>query len=194
MINYPSRKAFYEKYVVHTKRLAIAFLLLGLAGIIFPVFMGTFVAVFVGWLLFFSGIFTAYYTYQNDKKSLLGWLKALLFILAGLYMIIRPPDGASALALVVAVYLFIDAAINFWLAFTLKPAINKFWAVINGLVSTILGALFVYYSVHPVAAAWLLGIYVGISLLFDAFMLWQLSKGADKIIVEEIVVEEEEKA
>ncbi len=191
MINYPQRKAFYEKYVVHTKRLAIAFLLLGLAGIIFPVFFGNFIAVFVGWLLFFSGIFTGYYTYQNDKKSLLGWLKSLLLVLVGLWMIIWPPVGAEALALVVAVYLFVDAAINYWLAFTLKPAVNKVWAVINGLVSTILGVLFVYYSVHPVTAAWLLGIYVGISLLFDSFMLWQLSKGADKIIVEEIVELEE---
>jgi len=190
MINYPSRKAFYEKYVVHTKRLAIAFLLLGLAGIIFPAFMGTFVAVFVGWLLVFSGVFTAYYTYQNDKKSILGWLKALVFTIAGLLMIFNPFTGASALAIVLAVYLFVDAALNFWLAFTLKPAVNKFWAVLNGLVSTVLGVIFLLYAPNPIASSWLVGLYVGISLIFDAIMLWQLSKGADKIVVEEMVVEE----
>ena len=37
--------------------------------------------------------------------------------------------------------------------------------------------------------AWLVGLYVGISLLFDAIMLFQLNKGADKIVVEELVVE-----
>ncbi|NPA42743.1 MAG: hypothetical protein GXO27_01780 [Chlorobi bacterium] len=191
MLNYPARKRFYQKYVVHTKRLAIAFLLLGLAGIIFPPFMGTFLAAFIGWLLLLSGIFTGYYTLQNDKKSITGWLKSLLLIIAGIIMLTRPADvGVSALALVLAVYLLVDAAINFYLAFTLKPAINKFWAVINGIVSTILGVLFIWFSNNPPAAAWLVGLYVGISLLFDAFMLWQLSKGADKIIVEELVAEE----
>jgi len=190
MINYPSRKAFYEKYIVHTKRLAIAFLLLGLAGIIFPAFFGLVVTVFFGWLLLISGIFTGYTTYKIDPKSWLGWLKALLFTITGLWIIFKPDIGASALAIVMAVYLFVDAALNFWLAFTLKPAINKFWAILNGLVSTILAILFLIYSPAPVAAAWLIGIYVGISLLFDAIMLWQLSKGADKIVVEEIIVEE----
>jgi len=58
------------------------------------------------------------------------------------------------------------------------------------LVSTILGVIFLLYAPNPLASSWLLGLYVGISLLFDAFMLWQLGKGADKIVVEEMYVEE----
>ncbi len=190
MINYPSRKAFYQKYVLHTKRLAIAFLLLGLAGIIFPAFMGLTVAVFVGWLLLISGLLTGYLTWQNDKKSVLGWIKFLLLSITGILMIINPFSGASALAVLLAVYLFIDAALNFTLAFQLKPAINKVWPVLNGLVSTILGFIFLLYAPNPILSSWLVGLYVGISLLFDSIMLYQLSKGADKILVEEMVVEE----
>ncbi len=190
MIKYPQRKAFYEGYIVHTKRLAIAFLLLGLVGIILPHFFGLTVSVFVGWLLFFGGLFTGIYTYRVDKKDWLGWLKSLLLVIIGLWMVLNPAVGAVTLALVLAIYLFADAVLNFILAFQLKPAVNKIWAVINGLVSTILGVLFVYYSYNPIAAAWLVGLYVGISLLFDAIMLFQLSKGADKIVVEELVAEE----
>jgi len=124
MINYPKRKAFYEKYIVHTKRLAIAFFLLGLVGIFFPNLLGFTVSVFVGWVMFFLGIYSGYVTYQVDKKSWLGWLKSLLLIIVGLWMVFNPAVGTSALALVMAVYLFIDAAINFSLAFTLKPAIK----------------------------------------------------------------------
>ncbi len=190
MLNYPKIKTHYEGYVIHTKRLAIAFLLLGLAGIFFPLFAGLTVAVFIGWLLFFSGIFTGYYTYKVDKKSVLGWLKALLLVATGLIMIINPASGVIALAVLLAAYLFTDAVINFWLAFTLKPAVNKIWAIFNGIISVILGIIFLYYAPNPLASSWLLGLYVGISLLFDALMLFQLSRGADKIVVEELFVEQ----
>ena len=190
MINYPKRKQFYQKYVVHLKRLAIAFLLLGLLGIFLPQFLAFTVSVFVGWLLFFSGIFTGYTTWQVERSSVLGWLKAVLLVFIGLWMVLNPLVGATTLAILLAVYLFTDAVLNFVLAFQLKPAVNKVWAVINGLVSTVLGVLFVYYAYNPLTAAWLVGLYVGISLLFDAIMLFQLSKGADKIVVEELVVEE----
>ncbi|NPA45970.1 MAG: hypothetical protein GXO24_02010 [Chlorobi bacterium] len=190
MINYPARKAFYEGYIVHTKRLAIAFILLGLVGIFFPGLLGMTTAVFVGWVMFFLGLSAAYYTYKVDSKSVLGWIKALLLIVTGLLMVFKPLAGVVALGLIVAAYLFIDAAINFSLAFTLKPAVNKIWPILNGLVSTILGVIFIMYAPNPLATSWLLGLYVGISLLFDGFMLWSLGKGADKIVVEELYIEE----
>ena len=190
MINYPTRKAYYDKYIVHTKRLAIAFFLLGLAGVIFPGLMGLTFAVFIGWVMLFLGLYGGYVTYKVNTKSFWGWLKALLLVVTGILMIWKPWAAASALAILMAVYLFTDAAINFGLAFTLKPAVNKLWAVINGLVSGILGVIFLYYTPNPLASSWLLGLYVGISLLFDSIMLWSLSKGADKILVEQMYLEE----
>ena len=190
MINYPARKAFYEGYIVHTKRLAIAFILLGLVGIFFPGLLGMTTSIFVGWVMFFLGLFTGYYTFKVDPKSVLGWLKTILLIITGLLMVFKPLAGVVALGLLVAAYLFVDAVISFSLAFNLKPAVNKIWPIINGLVSTILGVIFIMYAPNPIATSWLLGLYVGISLLFDGFMLWSLSKGADKIVVEEMVIEE----
>jgi len=187
MINYPERKEFYQSYVVHTKRLAIAFLLLGLVGIFLPAFWGMTVSVFVGWLLFFLGLYTGFVTYKLQPKSVLGWLKALLLVVVGLLMVLNPFAGASALAVLIAVYLFVDAVLSFTLAFTLKPAVNKAWAVLNGLISTILGVIFLAYAPNPLASSWLLGLYVGINLLFDSLMLFQLSKGADKIVVGEMI-------
>ncbi len=189
-MNYPARKAFYQKYIVHTKRLAIAFLLFGLLGIFFPSFFGLTVAAFVGWLLFFSGIYAGYTTYQTDKTSIWGWLKSLLLIITGILMILNPHLGTSALAILMAVYLFVDSALNFMLGFNLKPAINKVWPFLNGVVSAILGVIFLLYAPNPLYSSWLLGLYVGISLLFDAIMMYQLSRGADKIYVEELIVEE----
>jgi uncharacterized membrane protein HdeD (DUF308 family) len=190
MINYPTQKEKYVKYAVHLKRLAWAFLFLGLAGVIFPGFFGLTVAVFAGWMILLSGILSAYVTYQIDKKSFWGWLKSLLLIITGGLMIFYPFTGASALAIVLAVYLFTDAALNFGLAFNLKPAVNKIWAVFNGLISAVLGVIFLFYAPNPLASSWLLGLYIGISLLFDALMMFQLSRGADKIIVEETVIEQ----
>ena len=190
MINYPIRKAYFDKYIIHTKRLAIAFFLLGVAGVIFPELMGLTFAVFVGSVMLFLGLYGAYVTYKVNNKSFWAWVKALLLVITGVLMIWKPWAATTALAILIAAYLFTDAAINFGLAFTLKPAVNKLWVVINGLVSGILGVIFLYYTPNPLATSWLLGLYVGISLFFDSIMLWSLSKGADKIVVEQMYVEE----
>ncbi len=190
MINYPKIKTHYEGYIIHTKRLSIAFLLLGLAGILFPAFAGLTIAVFTGWILVFSGIFTAYYTFKVNKKSIPGWFKTILLIATGFIMIFNPASGVIALAVILAAYLFTDAVLNFWLAFSLKPAVNKLWAVFNGIISAILGIIFLYYAPNPLAGSWLLGLYVGISLLSDSLMLFQLSRGAGKIIMEELLIEQ----
>ncbi len=182
MINYPKEESFFKGYIVHTKRLGIAFLIFGALGILFPTFMGMTVSVFLGWIMLFLGLLAGYVTYKANPKSFWGWLKALLLVIVGAWMIAKPGIGASALTLLMATYLLIDSSINFGLAFSKIPAANKVWSIINGLASVVLAIIFIFFAQNPLASSWLLGLYVGISLLFDGIVLISFSKQADKTL------------
>jgi uncharacterized membrane protein HdeD (DUF308 family) len=182
MINYPKQENFFQGYIVHTKRLGIAFLIFGVLGILFPTLMGMTVSVFLGWLMLFLGLFAGYVTYKANPKSFWGWLKAVLLVIVGVWMIARPGIGASALTILMASYLLIDSSISFGLAFSRIPTANKIWSVINGLVSILLAIIFIFIAPNPVASSWFLGLYVGISLLFDGIVLISFSNQANKTL------------
>ena len=182
MINFPKQESFFRGYIVHTKRLGIAFLIFGALGILFPTFMGMTVSVFLGWIMLFSGLLAGFVTYKANPKSFWGWLKVLLLVVVGVWMIAEPGIGASALALLMATYLLIDSAISFGLAFSNIASVNKIWSISNGLISAILAMIFIFLVPNPTASSWFLGLYIGISLLFDGIVLISFSKQADKTL------------
>jgi len=79
-----------------------------------------------------------------------------------------------------------DAFAGFGLAYSLRD--DKHWWVwlINAITSLVLGVLFIIG--WPLSSLWLVGLFVGISLLFDGFALL-----AGGIFLEDIEKKEDEK-
>ncbi len=183
MLNYSifiNNKDVTDKFAKTSKLYGILFVILGALGIIFPQVMSLSSAVFVGWLLLFSGIFTAIQTWQVNKKDWLGWLKALMFIIVAILIILNPITGVIALGIIFTAYFFVDSVLNFSLAFTLKPNSGWIMVLINALLSFALGVYSFIALANPIKTLWLVGIVVGISLFFDGLTLLTLSKGAKK--------------
>ena len=169
-----------EKFAKYSKIYGIIFLLMGLIGIFFPNLMAVTSAIFIGWLLLFSGILVALNTWQVNKKDWLGWLKAVMFIVVATLIFINPITGVIALSVLFATYFMIDSALNLSLAFSIKPKSGWFIVLLNAILSFILGAYFFFAIANPIKAMWLVGILVGISLFFDGVMLITLSKASQK--------------
>ncbi len=73
-----------------------------------------------------------------------------------------------------------DSVINFSLAFSIKPE-GVWWIVLlNAILSLALGIYFIYAIPNPIKTMWLVGIFVGISLLFDGIMLLSLANASKK--------------
>ncbi len=179
MINYPYEKDLLENFRKNSKIAGIIFLLLGAVGIFFPGIMSLATAIFVGWLLLFSGFLAAFHTYKTDKKDWLGWLKAFIFLVTGGLIIINPLPGVAALGIIFAVYFLMDSFASFALAFEMKPLKGWWIVLINGILSIILA--FIFLIGWPFSSLWLVGLFVGISLLFDGVVLLSLSHYAKKI-------------
>jgi len=146
--------------------------ILGAAGIILPGVMSLTLEIFLGWLMVTGGVFFGYYTFKNLGRSFIAWLKPLILIVAGVLLLANPVSGIAAIALLVSFYFFTDAFGSFGLAYERYPLSGWGWMVINGIMSLLLAVLILIG--WPVTSAFYLGMYVGISLLFDGISLFML--------------------
>jgi len=179
MWTFPLDESIFSKISKHAKTAGVIFMILGLVGIIFPTIMTMATVAFVSWLMLFAGISAAYFTWVSDKSDWLGWLKSILLVGASLFMLLYPMSGVGTVGLLLSIYFFMDAFAGFGLSSTQYP--NKgWWAwLINALLSLALGVLFLIN--WPFSSLYLVGIYVGISLLFDGIALFSTGSFLNKI-------------
>ena len=155
------------------------FILIGLIGIIFPTFMSFTTLAFVSYLMLFAGLSSAWLTWMSNKNDWAGWLKSFLLVLVASFMIFYPLQGIATLGLLFAIYYYMDAFSSFGLAFSLKP--QKVWWVwfVNALTSLALGTIFVVG--WPFSSLFMVGLLVGISLMFDGIALLMGGKFLDSV-------------
>lgn len=162
-------KNLVDNFKKYAKISGILFIILGIAGIFFPYFMSYTTLAFVSYLMLFAGISGAWLTMASNKKDWAGWLKSFLLIVVSLLMLFYPMQGIAALGLLLAIYFFTDAFAGFGLAFSLKP--QKIWLMwlFNAITSLVLGVIFLID--WPFSSLFMVGLLVGISLLFDGIAL-----------------------
>lgn len=175
----PIDKKTFDKFGPHTLITGILLVVLGTAGILLPGVMSLSTVIFVAWLLLAGGGLWAVHTYKYSSKSIMDWIKPVLLFIFGGMMLFSPARGVAAVGLLLAFYLFLDAVHSFALARSIHPGKGWGWMTFNGVVSAMLAALFLIG--WPATSLWLVGMYVGISLLFDGWALvaigWALRKG-----------------
>ena len=162
-------KNLVDNFKKHAKIGGTLLVLFGIAGILFPSFMSLTTVLLVAYLMLFAGVSVGVLTYKSNREDWMGWLKIFVLVLSSLFLLLYPVQGAAALGLVFAIYFFTDAFASFSLAFSLRP--QKIWLVwlFNAITSLALGVLFVIG--WPMSSLLLIGILVGISLLFDGIAL-----------------------
>jgi len=162
-------KNLVENFKKYSKISGVLFIILGSIGIIFPSLMSLTTLVLVSYLMLFGGISAGWLTWKSNKKDWAGWLKSFLLVLVAAFMIFEPMQGVAALGLLFAVYFFTDAFAGFGLAFSMKPNSNWILWLLNAIISLVLGVIFM--TGWPFNSLYLVGLMVGISLLFDGIAL-----------------------
>lgn len=88
-------------------------------------------------------------------------------------VLFNPIAGAAALGLVLLVYFLMDGFAGITFALALRPMQGWVWTLISGLASLALAVVFVVG--WPFNSLWLVGLLVGISLIFDGIALLMLT-------------------
>jgi len=162
--------------------LGIVLLVLGVVAICFPLASSIAAAIWVAWLLVIGGAVLLVHAIRVRQESGF-WLKLLwsiVYLVAGLLLLASPISGVLTLTLVLAVLWIVEGATAIALAFRLKPATPWGWVLFDGIVTVLLGLL--VWIGWPGDAPWLLGLFLGISLISTGISLilfgWAVKAGS----------------
>ena len=143
----------------------IALLALGIAAVA-RAFTATIVTmVLFGWLLLVaSGIEIVHAIMVGHWAGFFHHLlAAILFVVAGFLLLTRPVISAETLTIFMAMFFLIGGL--FQLVASIALALPGWgWQVLDGIISIVLGALIL--SQWPVSGLWVIGLYLGIYLIF----------------------------
>jgi uncharacterized membrane protein HdeD (DUF308 family) len=142
---------------------------LGLIGIVVPALLSIASAALLAWILLLGGIFWGWHAIKL-RGGALDWFKAVLLVVTGVLILIKPLAGVASLALLMSFYLLMDAFASFSLGkYALQAGRGRGWMIFNGIIDVLLAGLFLFN--WPESSLWMVGLFIGISLLFDGWAL-----------------------
>lgn len=159
------------------------FLTLGIAMVVFgTIAIGSAViatvaaTVLFGFLLLAGGISTIISSFYAGRWSgmLVHLLIGVLYTVVGLMIVNRPASSAIELTLIIAFFLIFGGI--FRVVYALSERFTGWgWVLLNGGVSLLLGLL--VYKQWPASGLWIIGLFVGIELIFNGWAWIMLSLG-----------------
>ena len=153
--------------------LSIFMILAGIVALVAPATAGISVTVYVGWLLIFSGIAHLAFAWDTRTSGGAVWelLLGILYILVGAYLLCHVAAAIAALTVLLGVYLFIEAILEFVLSYRIRPLPGSGWLALDGIITMLLAILMWKTWSTPLA----IGVLVGISMLFSGISRLALS-------------------
>jgi uncharacterized membrane protein HdeD (DUF308 family) len=162
-------KAHWKAFLFEGILLAI----LGLAAMILPTFASLAVAIFLGWMFLISGIGGLIVTYWARNMPGFWWslTSAALAVLAGGILLARPMQGVLTLTIVVGAYFLAEGVASIMYALEHRRELTGRWSwiLVAGLMDILIA--FIVIAGLPGSAEWVLGLLVGINLLFGGATL-----------------------
>ena len=148
--------------------------LLGVIAILLPGLATLAIELTLGWLLVLGGAFGLIAVISSGRSAPGFWwnlITAIICILAGLSLLIRPLSGVLTLTIILAAYLLASGVAQIIQAFQYRKEIPSAWTwmLISGVVNLALGLIIVLGL--PGTAIWVLGLLVGINLVMTGIAI-----------------------
>ena len=173
-----SAATFVKKSVGWSIGLSVLMIVAGILAIALPMAAGIAINVLVAWLLVFSGCTHLVFAWYTRSAGGLLWelLVGVLYIFIGVYLLVHPVAGLLSLTLALAIYLFLEAVLEFALGLKLRPLPGSGWLLLDGIITLILAVMI--WRAWPSSSEWAIGILVGVSMLFSGTSRLMLSLAA----------------
>ena len=136
--------------------------------------------VFFGWLMLVGGVLQTIHAFATKEWSgfFLDLLAGVLYIVVGFMIIANPAATAVALTLMIAVLLILGGIFRIVTALAVKFQ-NRMWLILHGAINLLLG--FSIWSGWPLSALWVIGLFIGIDMIFNGLALVMLGLAAKKL-------------
>lgn len=136
--------------------------------------------IYLGAALFVFGVFEALKSFKVNQWSsfFLHIFLAILFIVGGVFIIANPALNALTITLFLAIFFVVAGIARILFALT-QDVPHKGWVLVNGILTLLLG--FLIWKQWPYSGLWVLGMFMGIDMIFTGITWIQLSMFAKKI-------------
>jgi uncharacterized membrane protein HdeD (DUF308 family) len=153
----------------------ILLIVTGFVAIMQPAVAALAFELLLGWLLVFAGIVEIVYAIQERGKD--GFthkiLLAILTLLLGVFLLLRPGIGIASIALLIGAFLLAHGIAAVMLAFKLKPRQGWGWVLFDGILSIVIALLIAMG--WPSSSIGFVGTLVGILLMYGG--VWRIVLG-----------------
>ncbi|MBE9113742.1 DUF308 domain-containing protein [Nodosilinea sp. LEGE 07298] len=152
--------------------LSIGLIGLGILAILVPTIASAVFTSVIGWIALTSGVFQIVQAFQANafKGQGLSLGVGILYAIAGLYILFNLVNATAVLTLALGLLFMVEGVFTIAMAFSYRAGRSMSWFVaINGIITLILGILVI--NQWPFSALWLIGLYMGISLLLSGSSL-----------------------
>jgi len=155
--------------------LGIVLVLLGALAIAVPFVATLATTLFIGWLLLISGIVHGVHALQNRRWAGFPWalLSSILYIIAGVLIILNPVVGTLTLTLVLAMFFLINGFVKLVRGLQHRATGVWGWMTADGVISLLLGGLIL--ARWPSTAVWAIGLLVGIDFVVSGASMLMLA-------------------
>ncbi len=160
----------------------VLFMIFGLLAIAFPIVSTLGFELFIGWLLLITGIIQAYRSFQIRDRSGVSasFLTSLIYMVVGALLILYPRSGVLSLTLLFMIFFIVQGITKIILGLQFQPTRStSWWMIISGLLSIAIAAII--WSGWPGTAYWVLGLLIGIDLVFFGSALVGLGLALPKL-------------
>ncbi len=161
--------------------LGILMITAGVVAMFAPWEAGLVLTIVVGWSAIFNGIAQIIFGVRTHGgwHVLLEVLLGIIYIIAGVYLLMHPIGGLLALTLILASFLLVYGVFALVLAFQIKPRGGWGWVLFDGVITILLGILI--WAHWPFNSDWVVGTLFGISIFMSGVTRLMMSLALRKI-------------
>lgn len=147
--------------------LGVLMIILGFIAVLAPWEFGIVIVLVVGWTAIFNGGTQIIYAFSTHSggRAVLEAILGLIYIVAGVYLLMHPAGGLLALTLLLASFLLVYGVVALGLAFHMHPLRGWGWVLLDALVTILLGVLI--WAHWPLTGEWVVGTLFGISIIMS---------------------------
>lgn len=153
----------------------ILFLILGALATALPQITTLSVELIIGWLFIFGGLVQLYRTWQLESAGH-RWgvfFSALLSLILGIGLVAFPILGILSLTILLTAFFIVDGISKLYYGFGSKNLQGYGWVILSGVLSLIIAGLI--WAAWPSSAGWVIGLLVGINMIFFGASLLALA-------------------
>jgi len=175
---YFSENELRKQFKTHSLIIGFLLLIAGLIAIFLPKLTSLTISFVIGWLLVIGGLISGYHVMKSYNTKWIAWLKPFVLAAMGLLILNNPLTGVAAVGLLLIIYFLFDGFAGIMFGLEFRPIKGWGWMIANGLISILLAVIFLVG--WPFNSLWLVGLFVGISLLFDGIAMLLISMSINK--------------